>query len=225
MPWLRRILTARPRSAPAGSARRLPRLAAALLLLPACGHGAEANSGFRGAELPVPKPKPAFSLIATDGQPYPFRQRTDGYLTFLFFGYTHCPDVCPVQMSNLASALHRLDPAVQERVRVVFVTTDPARDSSDVLRRWLDRFDRRFIGLTGTDSQIARAEATVGLMPSVKLDSGSAYTVGHAAQVMVYTPDDQGHVVYLAGSRAGDFAADIPRLLRRWPGGGKVPGE
>ena len=172
--------------------------------------------GLVGIELPAPRPKPDFRLTTTEGKPFSFRGDTDGYLTLLFFGYTHCPDVCPMHMANIAAVLRRLPPAMGEAVRVVMVTTDPARDSAAVLRGWLDHFDRSFIGLTGTQDEIDVAEEAAGVMPSVSdtPDSAGDYAIGHAAQVTAYTADGKARAVYPSGTRQRDWAHDIPVLLK-----------
>ena len=82
--------------------------------------------------------KPDFTLTDTSGHPYDFRARTQGQLTLLFFGYTHCPDVCPITLATIAGALNNLP---GHAVTVVFVTTDPARDTTSRLRSWLDGYD------------------------------------------------------------------------------------
>ena len=74
----------------------------------------------------------------------------EGSITLLFFGYTYCPDECPMHMANIGAALKKLPPGIADQVKLVFVTTDPARDTPVELRRWLDNFDRHFVGLTGT---------------------------------------------------------------------------
>ena len=99
--------------------------------------------------LTEPYVVPATPLTDTDGAPYSLADSTDKRLTLVFFGYTHCPDICQVVMQTLASAMTRLDDADREQVDVVFVTTDPARDDEAALRDYLDRFDPAFIGLTG----------------------------------------------------------------------------
>jgi protein SCO1/2 len=172
-------------------------------------------SGYAGVELARPQPKPDFVLTTTDGRPFDFRRETDGRLTFLFFGYMNCPDICPVHMANLAAALDRLPAEVARDVRVVFVTTDPARDVTARLRQWLDTFDPGFVGLTGTPEELTRAQVAAGLQPASRDTSGgSDYAVGHAAQVLAYTPDNLGRVQYPFGTRQADWAHDIP-LLRR----------
>ncbi|HEU5359021.1 MAG TPA: SCO family protein [Gemmatimonadales bacterium] len=180
-----------------------------------CARGPE-GSEFHGVVLPVPFPRPQVTLTATDGRPFDFAAATRGRVTFLFFGYTHCPDVCPVHMANLAAVLKDLTHEDRDRVQVVFVTTDPARDSAQVLRRWLDQFDPTFIGLRGDDSTVARFEAEAHVAAAVKeapTDSNAGYTVGHAAQVIAFASDDSAHVLYPFGTRQEDWAHDIPLLL------------
>ncbi|HSG47004.1 MAG TPA: SCO family protein, partial [Longimicrobiales bacterium] len=84
--------------------------------------------------VPVtPLDKVSFTLTDTRGRPFDFRAETDGHITLLFFGYTFCPDICPVHMATLAAALTELDPGVRQDVRVVFVTVDPQRDTPERL--------------------------------------------------------------------------------------------
>ena len=191
---------------------------AALGLVAACRRGEQGDAllpgGLHGAILRPALPKPDFRLVDESGRPFDFRRETDGYLTFLYFGYTHCADVCPVQMANLAGALHQLPPASVQRMKVVFVTTDPARDSAARLRQWLGFFDPGFIGLTGTPAALRAAQLASGLPPAEREDiPGGGYGVGHAAQVLVFTPDDSERAQYPFGIRQEDWAHDLPRLL------------
>jgi len=185
------------------------------LLTAGCSQRSLSRSGYAGVELDPPAPKPEFILTDTQGAAFDFRARTGGYLTLLFFGYTHCPDVCPVHMANLAAVLNRLPDEVSRRVKVVFVTTDPARDTPERLSSWLARFDPDFIGLTGPPEALERAQRAAGVAPA-RPDSaaGADYSVGHAAQVMAYTADGLGRVVYPAGTRQVDWAHDLPLLVR-----------
>ena len=114
-------------------------------------------AGLAGPVVDPPFAKPDFVLTAADGRAYDFRKETEGYVALLFFGYTHCPDVCPVHLANIAAALSKSSPEVNNAVKVVFVTTDPARDTPVGGQEWLDKFDRRFIGLTGDSASIAAA--------------------------------------------------------------------
>src|SRR6185436_20681174 len=87
-----------------------------------------AMTGFRGLALTAPVPKPSFTLTDFNGAPYDFIRETSGKATLLFFGYTHCPDVCPVHMSNIAQTLKNMPAPDASRIKVVFVTNDPDRD-------------------------------------------------------------------------------------------------
>ncbi len=177
----------------------------------------------RGYLLGGPLPKPEVALTATDGAPFNLRQATDGFVTLVFFGYTNCPDVCPVHMANLGNVLASLDPRVAERIKVIFVTTDPRRDTPAVLRAWLDHFSRTFIGLTGDSITIARAQESLQLARAVieRPQAGdTGYAVGHSALVVAFTADNQAHVVYPFGTRQEDWAHDLPELVHEGWGAG-----
>lgn len=186
-----------------------------------CGSGSlRSDSPYRGVVLPNPWPKAGFTLTATDGRLFDFRQETDGSVTLLFFGYTHCPDVCPVHMANIAAVLRKLAPSVSNQVKVVFVSTDPARDSPERIREWLDHFDPKFIGLRGPLDTINSIQQQIGLAPAIIDETGTDdYAVGHAAQVIAYTRDNLAHVVYPFGTRQTDWAHDLPKLVEEDWGG------
>jgi protein SCO1 len=174
------------------------------------------TEGWHGALLGEPQPRPDFTLTDTEGRPYDFRTETGGRLTLLFFGYTSCPDVCPIHMATLSSALGQ--PGMPDPV-VVFVTTDPERDTPERLRSWLDNFGTDFVGLTGTPEEIAAAEDAAGIARSIvaaEASSGDDYEVGHAAQIIAYAPDDQAHLQYPFGVRRQDWMADLPRIVETW---------
>ena len=195
----------------------------ALVSVAACGRGRERapdpkTDPYKGLELMQPMGKPNFTLTDLDGHDFNFRHETDGYLTLLFFGYTNCPDVCPLQMANIGAVLRAAPPEVANRVKVIFVTTDPDRDSIPVLKAFLGRFSPQIIGLTGSHAEILAAEQAANQMPAVKdtvdrLPNGQ-YSVGHSALVLAYTPDDSLRVVYPFGIRQQDWADDIPKLVR-----------
>ncbi|MBL7620713.1 SCO family protein [Frankia sp. AgB1.8] len=171
------------------------------------------SSGLRGTELGAPVAKPDLVLTDTTGKPYDLKAATAGRLTLLYFGYTHCPDVCPTTMADLGVALHQLPAAVQQRTAVVFVTSDPARDTPAVLKTWLANFDTTFVGLTGDLKTIDTAANAVGvpLEPPVRQSDGT-YTVQHGAQVLAFEPDGKARMVYLAGTPVADYVHDLPLL-------------
>jgi protein SCO1/2 len=155
------------------------------------------------------------ALTGHDGKP---RTLADfrGRLTVLFFGYTHCPDICGVVMSSLAAAMTRLDASDREQVDVVYVTTDPARDTEQVLRRYLDHVDPSFIGLTGklTDIVAAAKPLGVGITQGEKLPSGG-YDVTHGTTITAVDSTDEAPVYWNEDTSAAEYAADIHSLLAK----------
>jgi protein SCO1/2 len=189
------------------------RLALLCVLAGACDRAVEVAGNLHGTALPTAAPRPDFVLRGLDGGTYSFAPETAGRLTLLFFGYTNCPDVCPATMANLAAATARLTPTERLGLRVVFVTTDPERDTPARLGPWLAALDPDFIGLTGTIDAVIAAQRAAGVAPAVRDSDGPGYTVSHAAQVIVVSPDDSVRVVYPFGTRQSEWAADLPRLL------------
>jgi protein SCO1 len=189
-----------------------PVLLAGALLLTACGGGDDAP--LTGAVLDQPYVVPPTPLTDTDGASYSLADDTDKRLTLVFFGYTHCPDVCQVVLSTLASAMTRLDEADHEQVDVVFVTTDPERDTEKVLRNYLDRFDPTFIGLTGPlDSIIDVGKAmAVAVEQGHKLPSGG-YDITHGTSVLAIDGGDEVPILWTQGTSATQFASDVHQLL------------
>ena len=173
-------------------------------------------SGFHGAELPLPVPKPDFTFTDSKGKPFPFVAQTAGKVTLLFFGYTSCPDICPVHLANIAAVLDKLPDDIQRNVAVIFVSTDPERDTLPVLDAWITGFSPTFIGLTASDSVLAAAQLMVKVLPAERdtvLDAKGGYSVGHSATVIGYTRDGLGRVMYPFGTRQRDWAHDLPLLV------------
>jgi protein SCO1/2 len=195
--------------------RTLAALAGLVLLTGCTGNAAEQSGGLHGAVLDTPYVVPPAPLTDTAGEPYSLTRDTDKPLTLVFFGYTHCPDICQVVMSSVASALTRLDAADRERVEVAFVTTDPARDTGPVLRGYLDHFDPEFVGLTGDLDRIVDLgkPLAVAVEKGKKLPSGG-YDVVHSTHVSGIGSDDRVSIVWTQGTSAADFASDIHQLLQ-----------
>ncbi len=190
-----------------------------LLLLVGCSPAGESAHGIGGIVIKPAIPKPDFVLTDTRGQPFDFRARTRGKIALLFFGYTHCPDVCPMHMANIAEARRRLSPAAAREVEVVFVTTDSARDSLSRMRHWLDGFDSSFVGLTGSLKRVNAILAQPRMLPQAvqEPDGKGGYVVGHSAVVLAFTRDDSAHIVYPFGVDRSSWVADLPRLVQLGP--------
>ena len=207
----------------------------------ACGGGGAAPAtaarlDFHGVEpSPIPT-RPSYVLTDTTGGRYDFKAQTAGHPTYVYYGYTHCPDECPTAMADLAAVLRTVTPALRARTRVVFVTTDPARDTAPILRRWLDQFSTSFVGLLGTPTEIEAAQVAAGVptahpdgqIPTIAghpdqhpSEPGSAphqhfgplgYAVAHSAVIFAYDAADRLPVVYPGGVTPSEIAADLPIL-------------
>ena len=227
--------------------RRLAPLAlAAGLLLTGCGTATQVTPtaavsarGLHGLEPDTAPARPSFRLTDTGGDPYDFAARTAGRPTLLFFGYTSCPDECYTAMADITTALRTTPPDVRDRTQVVFVSVDPARDSPDRLRTWLDEYSTSYVGLTGTAERVASAQAAVGVTAATQEgpiptlpgrpaehthapgtaphthDAPLGYGVQHSSLIFAYDVDDRMPVVYPGGSSPADIAADLPVLARK----------
>lgn len=176
------------------------------LLLGAC--GGDPDTEFHGSVLDNPYQAPQTALTDTDGEPFSLAADTDKRLTLVFFGYTNCPDICHTVMGSLASAMTRLDDAEREQVDVVFVTTDPARDTPEVLRGYLDRLDPSFIGLTGELATIVEAGEALAIGVDT-VDPG-----GHTTTTMAIDSADESPVYWGEETSAAQYASDIHSLLQ-----------
>jgi protein SCO1/2 len=154
---------------------------------------AGSGSRFSGVGLDPAQPRPSFTLLDTAGKPFAFSS-TSGHPTFLYFGYTNCPDVCPASMMDIHDALAHVPVAVQERTYVVFVSTDVKRDTGPVIARWLQNFmpgiHAHFVGLRGSQAQVDAAQAAAHI--ALATDEGET----HSALVLLYGKDDYARVEY-----------------------------
>jgi protein SCO1/2 len=131
----------------------------------------------------------------------------------LFFGFTHCPDICPTTMADLAAAMKLLG-SDSDQVQVLFVTVDPERDTSEVLAQFVPSFDDRFVGLTGTPEEIDLAAKTFKIFYARQQEPGQqGYSFDHSAGVYVY--DKQGKIrIYMKyGQKPAELAHDLKSLL------------
>ncbi len=154
-------------------------------------------------------------FTATDGSTTTLADLQQGHLMLLYFGYTHCPDVCPTTMADVAEGLRKSSAQVRANTRVVFVTTDPERDTPQVLKQWLASFDDglpAFVGLTAPLTDIDAAAKAIGvpLEAPVKQTDGTI-TVSHGAETFAFT-GGKARVVWLGGTTASDYAHDLGLL-------------
>jgi protein SCO1/2 len=158
--------------------------------------------------------KPSGTLPADDGQPFDMQTMTKGVVTLLYFGYTHCPDLCPLTMSNTSVAIKLLPAADRAKVRVLFVSVDPGRDTMARLRSWLGNFNPAFIGLRGTLAQVEKFETQTGL-PAGPLfkDAAGQFQLDHATEMFAYSTDNVATEAFFPSTPAADMANDLKLLI------------
>jgi protein SCO1/2 len=190
-------------------------LAAVLLGLAVLQGCADEPAEFTGTRLDQPYQAPDTELTDTSGDPYSLAADTDEPLTLVFFGYTNCPDYCPLVMNSISAALNRLEDDERDRVDVVFVTTDPARDDEQALRRYLDGYGEDFVGLTGRLATIIDVAEPLHLYVNdgQKLPSGGYDLGGHSTYTLGITEDDEAVALWDQETTAVEFANDIRTLL------------
>ena len=137
-----------------------------------------------------------------------------GKAVVLFFGYTHCPDVCPTTLADLAQVMRQLGP-LADRVQVLFVTVDPERDTQQVLAKYVPAFDPRFLGLRG-DAEATRAAAKEFKIYYEKRPGKTPgeYSVDHSAQTYVFDPQGRLRLYVRQERLAEDLAPDLRTLLQ-----------
>jgi protein SCO1/2 len=174
------------------------------------------NDGFAGTPVDAFS-LPAVTLTDTSGRPFDLRADTNAPVTLVFFGYTHCPDQCPLTTATITTALRQLEPAAREQVEVLFITADPERDTPPVMRRWLDRFDPRYTGLTGPKATIEKVADTLGVALTGKsapvAASSGGYDVGHAPHIYAFGPDDRSILVWTGSPSISAISGDLARIL------------
>lgn len=180
--------------------------------------GCQIASGYtlKGNALNTPKPLPDFELMAANGQSFRLSE-LEGDIALVFFGYTYCPDVCPLTLVDVRSVLDDLR-AGRERVRVIFISTDPERDTPEVLSKYLAAFDPEFIGLTDDFAKVQEVMKPFGAFAEKGEATGSqaGYLVSHTA--LLYLVDLKKREIvsfYPFNFEPEDLKADLTHLLQK----------
>ena len=164
--------------------------------------------------FPVARDIGAFELIDHDSMPFTAKSLV-GHWSFVFFGYTHCPDVCPTTLSLLNTVAQRLEGGATP-VRFVFVTVDPERDTPEQLARYVTYFNGDFVGVTGTMDGIDQLTRQLGVM-HLQVDnetSPGSYLIDHTAGVFLFDPDGRYHAVFTPPLLAEDMVSAF-RVMER----------
>jgi protein SCO1/2 len=166
-----------------------------------------------GTSLPAPRVLPDFSLIDTHGEAAT-AAALRGHPTLVFFGFTHCPDVCPTTLALLANVQKQVvqqDPAVAG-LKVALISVDPERDTPEQLGSYIASFRGDFIGLTGSASEIVKATRAFGVA-SARVDLGGGnYTMDHSAAVFVLDAQARIVAVFTPPLSAAALSRDLARL-------------
>ncbi|MFN2188912.1 MAG: SCO family protein [Candidatus Promineifilaceae bacterium] len=184
-------------------------LIAALMILAAC----QTEHEYAGTLLSTPIPAPSIELESAEG-PVSL-QDFRGHYTYVYFGYTFCPDICPTTLATLKSVKEELGDDGSE-LEVVMISVDPERDTAEVLAQYMSYFDDSFVGLTGDKSLVDEVGAPFGLYYSKHEGSeATGYLVDHSAYVYLLDRDSNAVVVYPHGTTADGFAADLKYFLEQ----------
>lgn len=189
------------------------------------------DDGFAGTVVTDPPLQPSDVVLRdTEHKPYHLAGASPEKVTVLYFGFTHCDDVCPTTMADLAAARRALPSSLAHRVQVVFVTVDPRRDTPRVLNHWLGRFDPDIVGLRGPTALVHQAERSLYADPSAiepptggdhragrgrgaSSTGAGDYEVSHSGSVYVFGPGETS-LLYSGGTTVTQYARDFTRLLK-----------
>jgi len=183
-------------------------LLVSLLALAACGRG-ELRPGVTDITGVMPDLK--FAMMRADDGKWVTQNDYRGKIALLYFGYTHCPDVCPATLSNLADVLKDLGPHAND-VRVLFVSVDPARDNLKALKEYANAFAPEIDGLRGSNNEIAKLAQRYRVLYSVK-KKPQGIEVMHSGSVFIFDRDGKAREVLTTTTDEKALAADIAALL------------
>lgn len=170
---------------------------------------------FNGIVLDPPERAPRFRLVDSAGTPFDLEQQR-GKVVLVFFGYTHCPDVCPTTLLDWKKVADSLGKADAAQVEFVFVSVDPERDTPATTARYAARFRPGFLGLTGSREQIdalMRSWKVAAYRDGVPSDTVTVYTMSHPSQVFVIDRDGRLRLLHRAGLSPAQITSDIKALL------------
>ena len=163
--------------------------------------------------LPDPDPVPAFSLVDQYGNDID-ESVFEGQWDLVFFGFTHCPDICPLTLQVLGAARHELVEAGDEVLpRVVLVSVDPERDTPEQMGRYIGYFGDHNLGITGELAEVRKLTDGLGVFFEKTAERNGNYSVDHSSVVLLLNPDGEMHALFTAPHNAGNFVHDLPIIM------------
>jgi protein SCO1/2 len=172
------------------------------------------SAGFRGTAYGEPYPlAPNFRLTRSSGDSFRLSDQR-GKITLLFFGYTYCPDVCPVTLAELNMALNELSGNKADSVQVVFVSVDPDRDTPQITQEYVARFNSSFIGLSGSLGELEKIWQDYDIFREVVKSDSGILTVSHTARVILIDKDGNMRLSYPFGTPVEDIIYDLNLILK-----------
>ena len=158
----------------------------------------------------------AFSLVDQDGKPRTDKDFSKSY-KLIYFGFSFCPAICPTELQKMAQALKSLPESVQAQVQPIFITIDPERDTAAGLKNYVALFDKRMVGLTGSQAQIDAVKKTYKVYAAkVPAENGAKdeYTMDHSSYIYFMTPDDQLAKIFKTEDTAASVADGIKEFVK-----------
>ncbi|MGD2055290.1 MAG: SCO family protein [Gammaproteobacteria bacterium] len=173
-------------------------------------------AGLHATLFAEPRTIQPFDLVDDTGKAFR-NEDLQGRWSFVFFGYTHCPDVCPTTLSVLNSVARKLEKQPQSP-RFVFISVDPERDTPETLGRYVSYFNGEFIGATGTPDELNKLTQQLGVIYMRVTDNEDSenYLVDHSASVLLFDPDGRFHALFSPPLKAAEIAEDFRRMAKAY---------
>ena len=178
------------------------------LILVSCAKNAEFK--FNGSDISNANLNSSFELLSHTGE---IKKITDfkGSVVAIFFGFTHCPDICPTSMQELKFIKESLGKQ-SDKLQVIFITLDAERDNQSLLNSYVPSFDKSFIGLTGSQEDINRVASQYKIF-HMKVGEGDSYTIDHSSGIYIIDKDGKIRVRHPYGSKVESIIEDIQHLI------------
>ncbi|MDH3614342.1 MAG: SCO family protein [Gammaproteobacteria bacterium] len=165
--------------------------------------------------LPAPGELPEFSLLDHNGQAIG-RDVFDGHWSLVFFGFTRCPDICPLTLQVLSNANMQLaDKGQKPLPRIVLVSVDPERDTPEIMQQYVAYFGDDILGVTGELEELRKLTRGLGIFFEKAVLDGDNYSINHSAVVLVINPDGRLHALFGAPHLAENYVHDLPLIMAR----------